>query len=244
MPTHIDTNEMRVFKAVAEHEGFGRAAEQLHVTQSAVSQTISNLESKLGVRLLARNPVKVTEAGLRLLAHAQQSLSEEQQVLSDIASIKQGLHDNLHLAISGTVNLLHGDRLMAKSLLISTDNAHGIHPNYADRHDPNHGPKLNAGPVIKINQNQRYATNSRTAGYFSHLCDRLSVPCQRFVVRTDMGCGSTIGPLTAAELGVKTIDVGVPTFAMHSIRELAGSDDAYHLYQALTAFYQEASLPA
>jgi aspartyl aminopeptidase len=128
---------------------------------------------------------------------------------------------------------------MAKSLMISTDNAHGIHPNYSDRHDPNHGPLLNEGPVIKINANQRYATNSETSSYFSYLCAKQKVPCQSFVVRTDIGCGSTIGPITAKELGVKTLDVGVPTFGMHSIRELAGRDDAFHLFTVLSAFYQD-----
>ncbi|MEX2365942.1 MAG: M18 family aminopeptidase, partial [Pseudohongiellaceae bacterium] len=107
---------------------------------------------------------------------------------------------------------------IARSLLISTDNAHGIHPNYADRHDGNHGPIMNKGPVIKVNSNQRYATNSESAGYFANLCHELKVPYQVFVNRTDMACGSTIGPLTAKEIGVRTLDVGVPTFAMHSIR--------------------------
>lgn len=130
-------------------------------------------------------------------------------------------------------------RAMAKSLMISTDNAHGIHPNYSDRHDPNHGPLLNEGPVIKINANQRYATNSETSSYFSYLCAKQKVPCQSFVARTDIGCGSTIGPITAKELGVKTLDVGVPTFGMHSIRELAGRDDAFHLFTVLSAFYQD-----
>jgi aspartyl aminopeptidase len=130
-------------------------------------------------------------------------------------------------------------RTIARSLMISADNAHGIHPNYSDRHDPNHGPLLNEGPVIKINANQRYATNSETSSYFSHLCAKHDVPCQAFVVRTDMGCGSTIGPITAKELGVKTLDVGVPTFGMHSIRELAGRNDPFHLYTVLTAFYRD-----
>ncbi len=130
-------------------------------------------------------------------------------------------------------------RTLDRSLLISTDNAHGIHPNYGDRHDPNHGPILNNGPVIKINANQRYATNSETSSYFSYLCGKEDVPCQKFVVRTDMACGSTIGPITAKEIGVKTLDVGVPTFGMHSIRELAGKDDAHHLYRALVGFYKD-----
>ena len=88
-------------------------------------------------------------------------------------------------------------RAIANSLLISTDNAHGIHPNYPDKHDANHGPLLNKGPVIKVNANQRYATNSETSGYFVSLCDANNVPHQTFVTRTDMACGSTIGPITA-----------------------------------------------
>ena len=130
-------------------------------------------------------------------------------------------------------------RTFARSLLVSTDNAHGIHPNYPDRHESNHGPLLNRGPAIKHNANQRYATNSETAGYFKSLCKRTGVPYQEFVNRADMACGSTIGPITAKEIGVRTLDVGVPTFAMHSIRELAGTADAFSLMTVLTAFYTD-----
>ncbi len=128
-------------------------------------------------------------------------------------------------------------RAMARSLLVSTDNAHGVHPNYADRHDANHGPVLNGGPVLKINHNQSYASNSETAAVFREACARAGVPLQVFVSRGDMGCGSTIGPLTATALGVRTVDVGAPTFAMHSIRELAGRDDAWSLLQALAVCF-------
>lgn len=134
-------------------------------------------------------------------------------------------------------------RAIQRSLLVSADNAHGVHPNYADKHDGNHGPKLNAGPVIKVNSNQRYATNSETAGFFRHLCMAEEVPVQSFVVRSDMACGSTIGPITASHLGVRTVDIGLPTFAMHSIRELAGSQDLAHLVKVLTAFYASHELP-
>jgi len=133
-------------------------------------------------------------------------------------------------------------RAMANSMMISADNAHGIHPNFSDRHDANHGPLLNAGPVIKNNVNQRYATNSDTSSLFRRLCADEDVAVQSFVVRSDMACGSTVGPLTAAALGVKTLDVGVPTFAMHSIRELAGSQDAFKLTKVLAAFYGLAEL--
>ena len=128
-------------------------------------------------------------------------------------------------------------RCIHHSSLISADNAHGIHPNYEDKHDGKHGPIINKGPVIKINANQRYATNSETSAMFRLIGELLKIPVQTFVMRSDMACGSTIGPITASELGVKTLDVGVPTFAMHSIRELAGKEDAYFLYQMLSYYY-------
>jgi len=129
-------------------------------------------------------------------------------------------------------------RAIDQSMMISADNAHGIHPNYADKHDSNHGPVLNQGPVIKVNANQRYASNSETSAAFRYICEEADVPVQSFVVRTDMACGSTIGPITASEIGVRTLDVGVPTFAMHSIRELAGRWDGYYLYRALREYFQ------
>jgi len=128
-------------------------------------------------------------------------------------------------------------RVIACSLMISADNAHGVHPNFADKHDANHGPIMNEGPVIKVNANQRYSSNSETGAMFKHLCDLADVPVQSFVVRSDMACGSTIGPITASEIGVRTVDVGVPTFAMHSIRELAGRWDAFYLYRVLKQYY-------
>ncbi len=130
-------------------------------------------------------------------------------------------------------------RLMAASVMISVDNAHAVHPNFADKHDANHGPIINDGPVIKINANQRYASNSETSAMFKQWCASADVPVQSFVVRADMGCGSTIGPITANNLGVRTVDVGVPTFAMHSIRELAGTKDAAYLYLVLKQYFNE-----
>jgi aspartyl aminopeptidase len=129
------------------------------------------------------------------------------------------------------------ERIRARSILISADNAHGIHPNYADKFDPQHAPLLNQGPVIKINANQRYASTSETIALFRYLCEQASVPFQEFVVRSDMPCGSTIGPLTAGATGIKTVDIGVPTFGMHSIRELAGVWDTWYLYQVLGRYW-------
>jgi aspartyl aminopeptidase len=134
-------------------------------------------------------------------------------------------------------------RAIDRSLLISADNAHGIHPNYPEKHDEKHGPHLNGGPAIKINANQRYASNALTQALFRHLCVQNHIPVQTFVARADMGCGSTIGPITASTLGVKTVDIGVPTFAMHSIRELAGVADLTYLHNALRAFFNCSQLP-
>jgi len=133
-------------------------------------------------------------------------------------------------------------RTMARSLLVSTDNAHAVHPNFADKHDPRHGPLINEGPALKTNANQSYATNSESAAVFALAAEQAEVPLQSFIARADMGCGSTIGPLAATRLGVRTVDVGVPTFAMHSIRELAGVADANALYRVLKTFFAMTSI--
>ena len=128
--------------------------------------------------------------------------------------------------------------MIDRSFMISSDNAHAVHPNYASRHDENHGPLLNGGPVIKTNANQRYASNSETAALFRLLCQKLDIPVQSFVVRSDMACGSTIGPITAGGIGVRTLDIGVPQFAMHSVRELTGSLDPWRLAQVLKLYME------
>ena len=124
-------------------------------------------------------------------------------------------------------------KMTRSSLMISADNAHAIHPNFANKHDSNHAPHINKGVVIKVNANQRYASNSTTISKFMQKAEEAGESVQQFVTRSDMGCGSTIGPITATRVGIETIDIGLPTFAMHSIRELAGSDDAYSLYKIL-----------
>ncbi|MGB0590860.1 MAG: M18 family aminopeptidase [Myxococcota bacterium] len=131
-------------------------------------------------------------------------------------------------------------RAIARSLQVSADMAHAVHPNYADRHEPKHMPHLNAGPVIKVNTQQRYATDAETAGLFEALCDEAGVPCQTFVNRTDLRCGSTIGPISAARLGVRTVDVGNPMLSMHAIREMGGSEDPPHMTAVMTRFLMHA----
>ncbi|MDH4943751.1 M18 family aminopeptidase [Sulfurimonas sp. C5] len=126
--------------------------------------------------------------------------------------------------------------MVRSSMMISADNAHAIHPNYPDRHDERHTPFINKGVVIKVNSNQRYASNATTIANFLANAKEANEPIQKFVTRSDMGCGSTIGPITATRIGIDTIDIGLPTWGMHSIREMAGSDDAYSLYNILVGF--------
>jgi aspartyl aminopeptidase len=127
-------------------------------------------------------------------------------------------------------------RAVSRSWLVSADMAHAVHPNYADRHEPGHRPRIGAGPVIKTNANQSYATDAETAGLFSALCARVDVTPQDFVVRSDLGCGSTIGPISAARVGIRTVDVGNPMLSMHSCREMAGAGDVEPMIAVLAEF--------
>jgi aspartyl aminopeptidase len=128
-------------------------------------------------------------------------------------------------------------RALARSVLVSADMAHAVHPTQYDRHEPAHQPQLGGGPVLKVNANQAYATDGTTGGWFAERCAEAGVPLQRFVSRADLPCGSTIGPLTATRLGVATVDVGSPMLAMHSCRELASALDVPLMVAALTACF-------
>ncbi|MEM7410604.1 MAG: M18 family aminopeptidase [Myxococcota bacterium] len=127
-------------------------------------------------------------------------------------------------------------RALTRSVLVSADMAHALHPNYADRHEPGHQPRIGAGPVIKINANQSYASDAVTGGLFADLCQQAGLEPQYFVARNDMGCGSTIGPISAARVGMPTVDVGNPMLSMHSCREMAGSADVAPMIDVLTRF--------
>jgi aspartyl aminopeptidase len=118
-------------------------------------------------------------------------------------------------------------RAIAGSFMISADMAHAVHPNYPDQHEPLHMPQLNRGLVIKSNSNQSYATDGASAAVFEALCRKVGYTPQRFVTRSDLPCGSTIGPITAAKLGIATVDVGAPMLSMHSCREMGGTLDAH-----------------
>ncbi len=144
-------------------------------------------------------------------------------VLERIVSAAGGSRDDLLAAL-------------ADSVCLSADMAHATHPNYADRHEPEHHVTLNAGPVVKVNANQRYASDAASVAVYLQACADTGIPTQRFVGRTDLPCGSTIGPITAARLGISTVDVGIAQLAMHSARELCGADDPSWYQASMAAF--------
>jgi aspartyl aminopeptidase len=127
-------------------------------------------------------------------------------------------------------------RSLALSFCLSADTGHAIHPNYPGRHDPVNQPLLNSGPLLKINANQRYATDGRGAALWRRICRAADVQTQVFVSNNAVPCGSTIGPLTATRLGIATVDVGIPMLSMHSARELAGTEDPLALTRAMQTF--------
>ena len=117
--------------------------------------------------------------------------------------------------------------------MVSADMAHAVHPHYAELHDREHMPVLDGGPVIKTNFNQRYASDGDSAAVFRRACRDAGVPCQEFVNRPDLACGTTIGPISSARLGLRTVDVGNPMLSMHSIREMSASGDVQRMIDSM-----------
>lgn len=134
-------------------------------------------------------------------------------------------------------------RSIASSFLLSADMAHAHHPNYADRHDPEHRPILGKGPVLKINQNQSYATDGEGMALFHHWCNQAGVANQHFVTRSDLPCGSTIGPITAAKLGIRSLDIGAPMLSMHSCREMMATADVEPTIRLMQTFFHDETRP-
>ena len=130
-------------------------------------------------------------------------------------------------------------RSLSQSLMISVDMAHAYHPNFPTAYEPNHHVMMNKGLVIKINANQRYSSDNIAEARFIQSCQQANVPYQHYSHRSDIPCGSTIGPMSAANLGIRTIDIGSPMWAMHSLRESAGVLDHHYMIKALQAFLKD-----
>lgn len=189
--------------------------------------------SHAGLAALLENRQRTTTSGVVLYDHEEIGSKSAQGAASSF------LRDTLERVASalGVTDREAYLRALNASFVISADMAHAIHPNYPDRHEPRHAPQLGKGPVIKTNANQSYATDSETAAFFISLCRDAGVTPQQFVTRTDMPCGSTIGPITSGELGVRTIDIGNPMLSMHSIREMAATADVELMVSVLRRFF-------
>ncbi|GAA1985966.1 M18 family aminopeptidase [Kitasatospora viridis] len=129
-------------------------------------------------------------------------------------------------------------RALAGTICLSCDMGHAVHPNYSERHEPGHHPVPNGGPILKVNVNNRYATDGVGRAVFAAACERAGVPWQSFVSNNAMPCGTTIGPITAARLGITTVDCGIAALSMHSARELCGAQDPYLLASAVKSFLE------
>ena len=185
-------------------------------------------------------------AGLRALLDGTPSAHTRMLALFDHEEVgsgsERGAASDLLATVCERIVLARGGsradylRAMAGSVCLSGDMAHATHPNYPERHEPGHRIAINGGPVLKVNQNLRYASDAVGEAIFALACDTAGVPMQRYTHRADLPCGSTIGPITATRTGLTTIDVGAPQLAMHSARELMGAEDVAMYSAALQAF--------
>lgn len=186
--------------------------------------------------LVAADAVERVRPVLALFDHEEVGSTSERGAQSDLLAT---VLERIVLAAGGARDDVH--RAVAGSLCASGDMAHATHPNHPDRHEPLHHISMGGGPVLKVNQNLRYATEPRGAAAFALACEQAGVPLQRYVHRADVPCGSTIGPQSAARTGITTVDVGAPQLAMHSIREVMAADDIDLYTRALTAFLSPAT---
>ena len=190
----------------------------------------------------------MVHAGIRAIAKVSAAKATNVMVCFDNeevgSSTKQGADSNMlvdileRITISLDKNREDFLRAISKSFIISADNAHAVHPNSPEKHDPTNKPYMNKGPVIKINANQSYTTDSNSDAVYELVCEKAGVPVQKFVNRSDVRGGSTIGPISSTHLNIRSVDMGNPTLAMHSIRELGGVLDHTYVTKSFEEFYK------
>ncbi len=160
------------------------------------------------------------------------------------SSTKQGADSNMLINVLERISLCLGQsreeffRSLYSSFIISADLAHAVHPNVSEKHDPTNRPVMGKGPVIKINANQAYTSDSQSTAVYKSICKEAGVNCQEFVNRSDVRGGSTIGPISSTHIDIPSVDVGSPILAMHSIRELGCVEDHMDIYKTFKTFYE------
>ncbi|UVJ39579.1 M18 family aminopeptidase [Arthrobacter sp. CJ23] len=225
-----DTQAPAVFGAKGEFFASGRL-DNLSSTHAGLAALIAHAAASTAAGAAADGPIAVLAAFDHEEIGSASRSGACGPILEDILT---RISDGLGASVS------ERRRALAASFCVSADAGHAVHPNYAERHDPANRPVLNGGPLLKINANQRYATDATGAAFWARLCGEAGVPYQEFVSNNDVPCGSTIGPLTATRLGIRTVDVGVPLLSMHSARELCGVEDPHYLAKAAELFFRTA----
>ncbi|MBC7698709.1 MAG: M18 family aminopeptidase [Bacteroidia bacterium] len=223
----ILTFELNVFDT---QKGSFWGAEQEFITDSQLDN-LASCHAAVTALIAIKNPDSTVVC----------ALFDHEEVGSESATGASGsfLSDVINRITSKlTLNEEEKLRTLAQSFFISADMAHAYHPNYPSAYEPCHHALVNKGPVIKTNANQRYSTSADTAARFITLCEKAEVPYQQYAHRTDLGCGSTIGPIIASNLGVASVDVGSPMWAMHSIRESAGVLDHSYMIAVMKAMFK------
>jgi aspartyl aminopeptidase len=190
----------------------------------------------------------MVHAGITAIARSEAANSTNVIVCFDNedvgSSTKQGADSPLLSSILERIVLTMGGdrqdyfRSIAKSFMISADMTHAVHPNVGEKHDPQNRPLINKGPVIKLSANMKYTTDSNSAAVYASICEKAEVPVQYFVNRSDEAGGSTIGPITAAHINIRSVDIGNPSLAMHSVRELGGVADHTYVTKSFVEFFK------
>jgi aspartyl aminopeptidase len=227
----VDVDDIRGFELMT-HDTAPSALTGAYGELVAAPRLDNQVTCFAGLRAyLAAEPVDGVRPVLALFDHEEIGSTSERGAQSDLLVT---VLERIVLATGGTREDHH--RAVASSVCASGDMAHATHPNHAERHEQLHHIAIGGGPVLKVNQNLRYATDAVGAAAFARACDQAGVPLQRYEHRADLPCGSTIGPLSAARTGMLTVDVGAPQLAMHSARETMGAADVDLYARALAAF--------